>query len=114
MQSVPYRLGPVIARRIYVVDGEPHKFELLLGQPQRCPDGIDYYCAFTIRSLTEDDSDESYAVGIDEFQSIQLALVGIASRLSILSERVGGRLRCEACGAGDIGFPDPLQAISGP
>lgn len=105
----PNTIGEVIAeRKLSIVTGPQTEavVKVLLGKPEKLPDGPDFYCPFQIVGLGPERVRCAY--GIDAFQAIQLAITAIGAFLKSLSESGGGTLRWEGGESGDLGFPLPL------
>jgi len=105
-------LGPVVATRKYFRCDDNQQtttIQVELGKPRPSPDAIDEYefvCPFRISSssgLLQQDS----VVGVDELQSLLLALASISAKLHALSESLGLPLRWIGDEHGDLGIRIP-------
>jgi hypothetical protein len=86
----------IVARRRLSRSGNP--IEVILYRPRRDPDGS-YICQFSI--IPSPGDDVSLARGIDEFQSMFIALELVRKRLKQFSEELEWDYGIE----GDLGFP---------
>lgn len=105
----PSTIGEVIAERKFSVVSTPEGedvVKILLGKPEKLPDGPDFYCPFQIVGMGPDKVRCAY--GIDAFQAIQLAMTAIGAFLKSLCESEGAKLRWEGDDGGDLGFPSPV------
>ena|SRR5436190_23060780 len=92
MSFKPQSVGKVIAsRRLYVIGSPEIAFEVSIGEPQRFPDGDDYYCPIQILGASE--KKVSYAAGIDSLQALDLGMKNLASKMSLLNQKYAGNLR---------------------
>jgi uncharacterized protein DUF6968 len=98
-------VGVVIASRELTLDGN-QKVEVLIGKPEPCPDGVDWYCPHQILGVGS--GRVRYAIGIDTAQALVLGMSMVGAELYTSAEYEAGRLGWE-CGAvkGDLGFPVP-------
>jgi hypothetical protein len=96
-------VGTVIATRQLTLDGN-QKVEILIGKPEPCPDGIDWYCPYQKHGVGLEHV--KCAIGIDSVSAIVHALTMIGADLYCSDEYADGRLTWE-CGTvrGDLGFP---------
>jgi hypothetical protein len=101
----------VIAERTLILERRNKrrkKITVLLGKPQMFPEGSDdYFCPFQVLGLGGDEV--SYAAGVDAFQAIQLALVGVAAHLHFLYRRRLGDGFYWLEKGDNLGFPEPFQ-----
>lgn len=96
-------IGIEIAKRELVISGGK-AVTVLIGMPQRFPDGNDdYYCPFKIIGISNDSV--RYAGGIDAIQALLLAFQMIGSILYTSQEAKSGNLSWN--GVVDLGFPVP-------
>jgi hypothetical protein len=101
-------LGSVIAERKLFLTSEPSRSIVVkMGEPQPLPDalGEDHYCPIQIKGIGTEKI--KYAVGVDAFQSIELALRMIGSYLAKINQEHDGLLHWEGDEHGDLGFPLP-------
>ena len=98
-------VGTVIASRRLMLDKD-QKVEVLIGKPEPCPNGIDWYCPHQTVGVRS--GKVRYAIGIDPMQALVLALSMVGAELYTSDEYEAGRLSWD-CGAvkGDLGFPVP-------
>jgi hypothetical protein len=98
-------VGVVIAARELTLD-ENQKVEVLIGKPEPCPDGVDWYCPH--QTVGRGSGEVRYAIGVDTVQALILALSMVGAELYCSEEYSAGRLTWD-CGAvkGDLGFPVP-------
>jgi hypothetical protein len=104
----PNTIGQIIAERKFTVFGavdERSEVKVVLGKPEKLPDGPDFYCPFQIVGMGSDKARCSY--GIDAFQAIQLAMTSIGVFLKSLCESEQLRLRWEGDDSDELGFPLP-------
>jgi hypothetical protein len=102
----PNTIGEIIAERTFLVvstSNEADFVKVLLGRPEKLPDGPDFYCPFQIVGLGP--AKVRCAFGIDGFQVIQLAMTAVGGFLKSLCESEGRQLRWEGDDGGDLGFP---------
>ena len=106
----PSSFGDVIAERKFSVAHAPERgpvVKVLLGKPEKLPDGPDFYCPFQIVGMGPEKVRCAY--GIDAFQAIQLAMSAIGAILNYPYESEDfGTLRWEGDEGGDLGFPSPV------
>jgi hypothetical protein len=105
----PGTIGEVIAERKFSILSAPGQgaiVKVLLGRPERLPDGPDFYCPFQILGIGPDKVRCAY--GIDAFQAIQLAMAAIGPLLKSLCESEDATLRWEGDEGGNLGFPIPV------
>ena len=98
-------LGDVIAmRELSLVEGDavPKTVLVKLGKPRQFPDASSYYVPFQITGIGSEKVRR--AGGVDAIQAIQLAMKMIGATLDKLNQDVGGSIRWEAGGVGDLGF----------
>jgi hypothetical protein len=89
-------------RELAVSDGRT--VSVIMGVPQRFPDGNDdYFCPFHVVGIG--DTQVRYGVGVDPFQAVWLTLKMIGTRLYTSPEGKGGALSW--LGQSDLGFPVP-------
>jgi hypothetical protein len=101
-------VGEVIAIRTLFLANDPSRKVLVkMGKPQPLPDalGDDHYCPFQITGLGSERV--TYAAGVDAFQSLELGLNMISSKLAFLNREHNGQLRWECDEHGGLGFPIP-------
>jgi hypothetical protein len=99
-------VGEVIAIRTLFLANDPSRKVLVkMGKPQPLPDalGDDHYCPFQITGLGSERV--TYAAGVDAFQSLELGLKMISSKLAFLNREQNGQLRWECDEHGGLGFP---------
>lgn len=98
-------VGVVVATRELTLD-EDRKVEVLIGKPEPCPDGVDWYCPH--QTVGRGSGEVRYAIGVDTVQALILALSMVGAELYYSEEYSAGRLTWD-CGAvkGDLGFPVP-------
>jgi hypothetical protein len=104
----PNTIGQIIAERKFTILGALERgagVKVLLGKPEKLPDGPDFYCPFQIVGMGSDKVRCAY--GIDAFQAIQLAMTAIGAFLKSLSESEEIGLRWEGDESGELGFPLP-------
>ena len=96
-------VGLVIAERELTLDAD-QKVQVLIGKPERSPDGVDWYCPQQIVGIRS--GSVRYAMGVDPVQALVLALCMVGAELYASAEYEAGRLSWD-CGAvkGDLGFP---------
>jgi hypothetical protein len=96
-------IGPVLCgRELTLRDGHP--VGVIMGMPQRFPDGHDdYFCPFQIIGIGNDKV--RYGVGVDAVQAVWLTLQMIGARLHTSSEAKSGALSW--LGQSNLGFPVP-------
>jgi hypothetical protein len=85
-------VGIVIASRELILDGN-QKVEVLIGRPEPCPDGIDWYCPHQILGVGS--GRVRYAIGVDTVQALALGLSMIGAELYTSAEYEAGRLSWE-------------------
>ncbi len=98
-------VGVVIAsRELTLEDGQ--KVEVLIGKPEPCPDGTDWYCPY--QKLGVGLKGVKCAIGADSVSALIRALTMVGAELYTSDEYEAGRLTWD-CGAtkGDLGFPVP-------
>jgi hypothetical protein len=97
-------VGEVIAERTFTLDseGESATLTLRLGKPRPFPDNEGFFCPFEVAGIGE--RKVRYAAGLDEFQSLQLALQLIPAVLHVYQKAADGRLYWLEPGD-DLGFP---------
>ncbi|HUY20010.1 MAG TPA: hypothetical protein VNE82_17300 [Candidatus Binataceae bacterium] len=104
-------VGEVIAERTLILERRNKrrkKITVLLGKPQMFPEGNpDYFCPFQVLGLGDDEV--RCAAGVDAFQAIQLAQVGIGSHLHFRYRRRLGDGFYWLEKGDNLGFPEPLQ-----
>ena len=98
-------VGIVIASRELTLDGNK-KVEVLIGKPEPCPDGTDWYCPHQTLGIRS--GRVRYAIGVDTVHALVLGLSMVGAELYTSEEYESGRLTWD-CGAvkGDLGFPVP-------
>jgi hypothetical protein len=96
-------LGIQIATRMLDLDGK--QVTVVIGKPEKFPDGEDYYCPYQI--VGTGDGQVRYAGGIDAVQALQLALQMIGVDLRTSQDARSGKLSWDAGSRGDLGFPVP-------
>jgi hypothetical protein len=96
-------VGVVIASRELMLDGD-QKVEVLIGKPERCPDGVDWYCPYQKYGVGLEHVKS--ATGADSVSALVRALTMVGAELYCSNEYQDGRLTWD-CGAvkGDLGFP---------
>jgi len=94
-------VGQVLARRI-LDSRDGRAVEVVMGIPQRFPDGHDdYFCAFQVIGMG--DERIRYGAGVDPFQAVWLTLQMIGGFLYTSAEAKGGTLTW--LGQANLGFP---------
>jgi hypothetical protein len=99
-------IGEIIAtRRLYFVDDGDNKrtVSVFIGKPRPSPDPPGYHCPFQVIGIGSQETQTAH--GHDSIQSLQSAMILIAARLNHLNNELGGRLRWDGSGKGDLGFP---------
>ena len=98
-------VGVVIATREFTLDKD-QKVEVLIGKPERCQDGVDWYCPY--QKIGIGSGRVMRAQGVDAVQALVLALTMLGAELYCSKEYEAGRLSWD-CGAvkGDLGIPVP-------
>lgn len=102
----PEVIGEIIAtRRFYFVDDADNKrtVSVFIGEPQPQPDSPGYLCPFQVIGIGSQET--QLAHGRDSIHALQAAMILIAARLNHLNKELGGRLRWDGAGKGDLGFP---------
>jgi len=97
-------LGPVIAVRTFLLDGEPTVIARvgLPFTPKEYPE--ESWCPYQIEGFGS--GRVRRAIGIDSVQSLQLALLSIGTELNCSAEYQAGRLMAfPGEPHGDLGFP---------
>jgi len=98
-------LGEIIATRKLRLKndltGDP-VVEVLLGRPRKAPKSSDMCVPYAIRYSHVEKS--QYAIGIDEFQALQLALGILDAELVAFQRQLGVELVWEGGKEGDLGF----------
>lgn len=98
-------VGTVIASRELTLD-ESQKVEVLIGKPEPCPDGIDWYCPH--QTVGVGSGRVRYAIGVDAVQALVLALSMVGAELYTSDEYEAHRLNWDGGSVkGDLGFPVP-------
>ncbi len=98
-------VGVVIASRELTLDGN-RKVEVLIGKPEPCPDGIDWYCPH--QTVGVGSGRVRYAIGVDTVQALVLGLSMVGAELYTSEEYESGRLSWDAgASTGNLGFPVP-------
>ena len=98
-------IGDVIAsRKLKVISGPDGGsiVEVLLGRPRPTPDARDFLVPYLIKSTASEK--RQCAVGIDEFQALQLALKILDAELEAFERRNNLKLFWEGDDSGDLGF----------
>jgi hypothetical protein len=85
-----------------MLDGN-QKVEVLIGKPEPCPDGIDWYCPY--QTIGRGSGEVRYGIGVDMVQALILALSMIGAELYCSDEYRDGRLIWDCGRNGDLGFP---------
>ena len=95
----------VIASRELTLDRN-QKVEVLIGKPEACPDGVDWYCPYQKHGVGLEHV--KYAMGVNSVSALIRALTMVGAELYCSEEYENGRLTWD-CGAvkGDLGFPVP-------
>lgn len=98
-------IGVVIASRELMLDAD-QKVEVLIGKPERCPDGVAWYCPYQKHGVGLEHVKS--AIGADSVSALVRALTMVGAELYCSNEYQDGRLTWD-CGAvkGDLGFPVP-------
>jgi hypothetical protein len=96
-------VGIEIATRMLDLDGK--QVTVVIGKPEKFPEGEDYYCPYQIVGMG--DGQVRYAGGIDAVQALQLALQMIGVDLYTSQDARSGRLSWHAGSPGELGFPVP-------
>lgn len=102
----PEVIGEIIAtRRFYFADDADNKrtVSVFIGEPQPSPDSPGYQCPFQVIGIGSQRT--QLAHGHDSIQALQSAMILIGARLNQLNHELGGRLRWDGGGAGELGFP---------
>ncbi len=95
-------LGTIIATRTFELGTD--KIVVLIGIPQKFPDGPDYYCPYQINGIGSEKV--RYAGGVDSIQALQLCLNLISYDLDYYQHEVDYEITWEAGQEkGDLGFP---------
>jgi hypothetical protein len=103
-------IGVIVATRELELAGKP-PVSVVVGKPERFPDGSGFYCPFQITGLGDDSI--KYGGGEDAVQALMLTLKRIGALLYTSSEAKSGLLTWDcATTVGDLGFPVP-ESISG-
>jgi hypothetical protein len=95
--------GPIIAERVFELEGRPRAVRVRIGKPRRAPKSGDHWCTFEISGLPEVMRFKVW--GIDSLQALQLAM------------RAAGELLREEghaltwCGEQELGFPRTLPSF---
>ena len=94
-------------RRLFLANKTSCSILVKMGKPQPLPDalGDDQYCPFQITGIGGERV--KYAAGVDEFQSIELALKMIGAELATLNREHDGQLRWQGDEHSNLGFPIP-------
>lgn len=96
-------IDPIIAvRRLSRTDGG--SVLIRIGKPRPYPEGDNSYCPFEIVGLEYEIS--SRAGGVDDVQSLQLAIERIGITLNTYNQETGGNLFWFTEGDPDLGFPN--------
>ncbi len=96
-------IGVQIASR--ELDANGKKVVVVIGRPEKFPDGEDYYCPYQIVGIGSERV--KYAGGIDAVQALQLALKKIGTDLYTSQEAQAKQLLWAGGEPGDFGFPVP-------
>ncbi len=99
-------LGEIIATRLLSLtdEGESQRpVSVFVGKPQPTRDSPGYDCPFQLIGLGSQET--QLAHGRDSIHALQAALILIGAQLNRLNHEVGGRLRWDGAGQGDLGFP---------
>jgi len=97
-------VGVVIAARELKLDGN-QKVEVLIGKPEPCPDGIDWYCPY--QTIGRGSGNVRYGMGVDTVQALVHALSMVGAELYCSEEYREGRLTWDCGRNGNLGFPVP-------
>ncbi len=89
--------GPIIAERVFELDGRQRAVRVRIRKPRRDPGTGDHWCTFEVSGLTE--AMDFKVWGVDSLQALQLA---IRAAGELLREK-GHELTW--CGDQDLGFP---------
>ena len=96
-------VGVQVATRILDLNGK--EVAVMIGRPEKFPDGEDYYCPYQIVGMGG--GQVRYAGGIDAVQALQLAIQMIGADLYSSQDARSGKLSWHAGSPGDLGFPVP-------
>lgn len=98
-------VGTVIATRELMLDG-CEEVIVLIGKPEPCPDGIDWYCPHQTPGIGS--GRVRCAIGVDPVQALVLALSMVGAELYTSEEYESGRLTWDGgARTGSLGFPVP-------
>ncbi len=85
-------------------EGESRRpVSVFVGKPQPSPNSSGYHCPFQVIGIGSQET--QLAHGRDSIHALQAAMILIAARLNHLNHELGGRLRWDGAGQGDLGFP---------
>ncbi len=96
-------VGVQIATR--VLQANDRKITVVIGRPEKFPEGEDYYCPYQILGFGNERV--RYAGGVDAVQALQLALQKIGADLYTSQEAQSKQLAWVGGNLGDLGFPVP-------
>jgi hypothetical protein len=99
-------IGEIIAtRKLYLTEGsdDQRPVSVFVGKPQPSADSPDYVCPFQLIGIGNQET--QLAHGRDSIHALQAAMILIAAQLNHLNKALGGRLRWDSAGKGDLGFP---------
>src|SRR6266498_1404611 len=99
-------VGEIIAVRTLFLANDPNRKILVkMGKPYPLPNalGDDHYCPVQITGIGSEKV--THAAGVDAFQSLELALKMIGSKLAFLNREHHNQLRWECDEEGGLGFP---------
>lgn len=104
MKVIIENIGVVIATRDLKLGD--NTVTVILGRPEKFPEGVDYYCPFQIQGMGSDKI--RYAGGVDAIQALMLCLKMIGAVLYTTKAVKEGKLTWEAgSDVGDLGFLKP-------
>jgi hypothetical protein len=95
--------GPIIAERVFELDGRPRAVRVRLRKPRRDPMTGDHWCTFELSGLEKAMGFKVW--GIDSLQALQLAMRAAGE---LLREK---GLALTWCGDEDLGFPRTLPSF---
>ena len=99
-------IGEIIAtRRLHFIDEGDNKktVSVFVGKPQQSTDSPGYHCPFQVIGIGSQKA--QLARGSDSIQALQSALILITANLNHLNDELGGKLRWDGGGRGELGFP---------
>lgn len=101
-------VGEIIAERELEIE-DNRVVQVVIGKPQRFPDGSDYYCPFQITGIRK--GKIMHAGGVDSVQALLLAMQMISANLYTSDEGRAGTLTW--LGKRNLGLPvaAPIQDL---